>query len=95
MNHNDEVTETANLALNVEVWIDDAATDDAVDLDPQVAFDTLIKAGVAVVGLPRKTAFDGCYHVDAARAWWDERVRSGDDLDVYVDNGYHVHFALV
>jgi hypothetical protein len=94
MNHNDEVIEETDRVLNVEIWIDHAATGDAADLDPMSAFNTLIAAGVAVLGLPRKTAFDGCYHVDTTRAWWDEMIRSGDDLDVEVA-GYHVLLALV
>jgi hypothetical protein len=94
MNHNDAVIETADRVSNVEIWIDNAATDEAAVMDPAVSFATLIKAGVAVVGLPRRTSFDGCYHVDVTRAWWDEMVRSGDDLDVEV-GGWHVHLALV
>lgn len=94
MNHNDAVIETAEIVRNVEIWIDYANNDEAADLDPQVAFDTLISAGVALVGLPRKTSFDGCYDINVTRGWWDEMVRSGDDLDVETQ-GYHVHLALV
>lgn len=88
----------AELVTNVEIWIDDAVTDEAADLTPDKAAYVLASAGVVFAsptGLLRKTAFDGCYHVDVARTWWDAMVASGDDLDVEVHPGLHVHLALV
>jgi hypothetical protein len=95
MNHNDEVIEQTDRVLNVEIWIDDATTDQAAVLSIDDALSAFASAGVPVLGLPRATAFDGCYHIDTTRAWWDEMIRSGNDLDVYVSDNLHVHLAMV
>jgi hypothetical protein len=95
MNHNDQVTETATTVFNVEIWIDDADTDQAADITPDQARAALVDAGVQLVGMPRQLAFDGQYHIDVPRTWWDAMVASGDDLDAEVHPGLHVHLALV
>lgn len=97
MNHNDQVTETASVVLNVEFWISHL-NDDAAVLSPETAKRVLLGAGVEVHGLPALTSFDGCYHVDVARPWWDDLLASGDDFEgegVWDGTTYQVHLAMV
>jgi hypothetical protein len=95
MNHNDQVTETEAVVYNVELWIDDSDTDEAADITVDQAAQAMDDAGIQRVSLPRRLTFDGQYHVDVTREWWDAMVRSGSDLDAEVHPGLHVHLALV
>ena len=90
MNRNHEAATTADLALNVEVSIDDQTAAAALDVD--TAARVLVAAGVPIVGLPKLTSFDGCYHVDVPAAWWNELEESGDDFDATAE-GYDVHIC--